>query len=1114
MSNTQNSQGVTPVLGWRLWLAALAASLIALGIYSLTVAGYLFPGSATSLATQWMGMDALELSAREPIHPLWGQLVKLVGGGTFLAGTGLRLNLLSLVCGVLSAGLLCGLVGYFVYQTIHHEDTIKFARGAALLSGLCASFVFIFSTAVWQSATHLDYNQFDVFLALLVFSLFIPAIQWPKALPFCAAVIAVGFAAGLMECEMFLPLLPLCLLLLVVASVKTGRKFYLPVAIFLVVGTVCYILFMNKWANSYKLMDVAKVAGIESVWAVWQRSWTAFSHQMFQWVTRPNWYFVCVLAVLPFIVCAFAAMRGLNNERTWSQYAFHGAMTICMILATATQLSPESVMRPYGIYPVATTTLVAAVCGYLAAYWYLLARTPLPPVEFDKLPANLVVGHRMAPFAGGAFALLLLLSAIVNAASFSRDRGAFAEACANEIIARLGDRTWIVTDGSIDDQLRLAAAASGKKLNFICLHRDMDDAYLKELSGIVRKAGLKAGPADLSLSIKLGVLPFLEDWFAGDPDVQSKVAIFGVPDLWSMAGRVPVPECLFFGGVKDVKEVNGKKAKDEFLAFWKKMEPLLYIEGKKGSRAMAEIKDQADRNRLHLRRHIGFVANNLGVTLQDLGMNNDAFEIYELVLKTIDRDNICALFNEYEMVRSGEKVARPHQREIERQLKAIRDDPKRRYLLWSLSRYYGYIRSPEIFVRLGFEWARSGQVGNAIAQVQRAINFVPTERQVGLLNMMAAIYASGNRAQKSREVYEQVLEQDENNHDALMGMMRLSLQNGKIEDAKNFLAKAVKVSPNSESANFDWALLHMMNNDLMSARLAVQKMTDMQPKSLQAWSLLAGILLQQVDQAKDEKAKEKIFAELDNVILPKMVALADSPRNYFVKMTQALVLMRRGRAFQKQARDALVAASQARPNVMIIGDMILSLDISLNDGPSAERHARQILRQDRNHALANYVMGSLNLKKGDYEDAEAFLRRSVEAPRPLAAAQNDLAEVLRRLKRFEEAEECARAAVKTEPKLYVAWETLGSALLDQKKNLDEAEACVNKAIELSKGEKGQVEDVRMYLTLARVQIAKGDDRGLAQARNTLKKVKDRKEDLAEYDLGELERLQKIAQGKK
>ena len=1110
MNETQNSQGVPAALGWRLWLAAVGAALVALVIYSLTLAGYLFPEAATGLATKWMGMDAL----KEPLHPLWGQIVRLVGGGTASASMGLRLNLLSLVCGVLSAGLLCGLIGFFVHQTVHHEDTVKFARSAALVSGLSASFVFIFSSAVWQASTHLDYNVFGVFLALLVLSFFIPAIRWPKAMLFCMAVIGAGFGAGLTESEIFLPLLPLFLLLIVVTSVKTGRKFYLPMAIFLVVGTACYFLFMNKVAYGYLQMPEAKIDGVESAGAVWKTTWAAFAHQMRQWVSQPGWLYIIVLAVLPFIVCAFASVRGLNSERTWSQYAFHGAMTICMILATTTQLSPESVMRPFGIYPVATTTLVASVCGYLFAYWYLLARSALPPVEFDKLPAEQVVGRRMAPFIAGAFALLLVLSAIVNAASFSRDRGAFAEACANAILDRMGDRTWLVTDGMIDDQLRAASAARGKELNLICLHRDMDDAYLKELGELVREKGVKAGHADLSISIKLGVLSFLQDWFEGDPDVQAKVAIFGAPDIWCMTDRVPVPECLFFGGVKDVKKVDGAKAKADFLAFWKEMEPVLYADAKKGSRGIAEIDDPVDRMRLQLRRHVGFIANNLGVMLQDLGMDDDAFEIYELILKTIDSDNICTLFNEFEMARVGAKAAMPHKKEIERQLKAIRDDPKRRYLLWSLSRYYGYIRAPEIFVRLGYEWARSGQVGNAIAQVQRAINFVPADRQAGLLNMMAAIYASGNQAQKSREVYQQVLEKDENNHDALMGMMRLSLQNGALDEAKGFLSKAVKVASNTETSSFDWALLHLMNNDLGAARLALQKVTDMQPKSLQAWSLLAGVLLQQIDQAKDEAAKASAFQELQDVILPKMETIADSPRNYYVQMTRALVWMRKGKAFQKQARDALVVASRSRPDVLVLGDMILNLDIAMDDGKGAEIHARQLLRQDRDNKLANYVMGSLSLKKGEYTDAELFLRRSASAERPLGFAQNDLAEVLRRLKRFDEAEVFARAAVKTEPNLYVAWETLGASLLDQNKNLDEAESCVNKAINLAKGKGGQVEDVRMYITLARVQIAKGDDRSRSQARVTLRKIRDRKSELSEYDLGEFERLQKAVQVKR
>ena len=170
MSDSKNTQGAPVTLGWSLWLAALGASLVALAVYSLTLAGYMFPDSSTSLATQWMGMDALKV----PIHPIWGGLVKAFGGGAM----GLRLNVMSMVCGVLSAGLLCGLVGYFVHQSIHNEDTVKLARGASLLSGIGAAFVFIFSTAIWQSSTHLDYGMFDVFLALAVFSVFIPAIHW------------------------------------------------------------------------------------------------------------------------------------------------------------------------------------------------------------------------------------------------------------------------------------------------------------------------------------------------------------------------------------------------------------------------------------------------------------------------------------------------------------------------------------------------------------------------------------------------------------------------------------------------------------------------------------------------------------------------------------------------------------------------------------------------------------------------------------------------------------------------------------------------------------------------------------------------------------------------
>jgi Flp pilus assembly protein TadD len=152
-------------------------------------------------------------------------------------------------------------------------------------------------------------------------------------------------------------------------------------------------------------------------------------------------------------------------------------------------------------------------------------------------------------------------------------------------------------------------------------------------------------------------------------------------------------------------------------------------------------------------------------------------------------------------------------------------------------------------------------------------------------------------------------------------------------------------------------------------------------------------------------------------------------------------------------------------------------------------------------------MGSLALQKGNNEEAETYLRRAADAPRPVVLAQNDLAEVLRRTKRLEEAERYARLAVKTAPELYVAWETLGSILMDSNGDLNEAEQCVNRACELSKSADGKEEDVRMLVSLARVQVAKGDKQ---RANMTIRKVQGRIKELSDFEKGEFEELKKSA----
>jgi hypothetical protein len=89
----------------------------------------------------------------------------------------------------------------------------------------------------------------------------------------------------------------------------------------------------------------------------------------------------------------------------------------------------------------------------------------------------------------------------------------------------------------------------------------------------------------------------------------------------------------------------------------------------------------------------------------------------------------------------------------------------------------------------------------------------------------------------------------------------------------------------------------------------------------------------------------------------------------------------------------------------------------------------------------------------------------------------------------------------------VAWETLGSVLMDTKGDLGEAEVCIKKACDLSRGESGRNEDVRMLVALARVQLLNGDK---SRSRITISKVNKRVGELSQFERREFEELKKRA----
>lgn len=1046
---------------------AVVLGLIAAVLFMTSTADYIYPGESAHLAALWNGLD---VSTFRP-YPLMAAFAE---GGT---------NAIMWKCGVLTTVFLYVLFVFFVRYRISEEDASEHTVAATRVGGVVLAVVFMLTPAVREAASHLEPRLFDFMWAMLAFVLIAVYSCMPKWIGWLFVILSATVAGcGVADSPLTMMLLPLYFVAVWSVASPRGRRPYGVAALFLLVYLLAMFLYVKGSVGDMTEYLQAQKAAVK------------FYFQ------AKNWVLVLALATVPFAICLMACRKSLSHESGLSQWMFHLVLTLVTVLTVATPLSPSVLMDASGVFPVATSAFVAITAGYLATYWWLLFKSAFRVNESLEEESTARFSRPIACVAGGVLVVAVVGSGLINLFTFDRDSGRFVTLVAENILAEMGDRTWLVTDGTIDDNLRFAARAEpGRELNIISLTRDADKDYIAAMTELVKEKKIGGeNNGDLLLSLSIGVLPFVQDWFAMDTNVSRQVAVFGVPDLWYSAQLTAVPEFLVFGA-------DSSRKPD-----WSKSEALLKaLPAPKGwgSYQLWRETNPVKHLRLELRRYLGLMANDRGVWLQENGNDDKAFKMYDLALETIDRDNISALVNILVMGDKGHPKAAARKRDLFGRLQAIVKDESRRYILQGLSKYYGYIRDAQYFTRNGYAWARSGRPGEALAQVRRALDLVATDNRHALLNMMASLYAADNDRHKSRETYESVLAQDADNHDALMGLMRLELMDCNSEKAAEYLERVTKLNGDDPRGQLELAMLHMMRNELDEAKKVIRKTTDADHGNLQAWSMLAMVTIQQIDATKDAIEAKKLERQLRDEILATMEKQARNPSDYYLQTTRAFILLRQGEDKRRAARDAFAAAAKERPDIAGTTDLVLGLDISLDDKAEAEKHARDVLRRNRKAPLANYVMGSLALHRGQLREAEEFLRRSVNTQKPAALALNDLAEVLRRRKEFAEAEKYARKTVEVEPSLYVAWETLASILLDANKDLDQAEEYVNKAVELSKGADGKVSDIRMVISQIRVLLARKD---LIHAKSAMRMVDNRIGELSDYERAEYEELKKSA----
>ncbi len=997
--------------------------LAALGIYGSTVPQGAYPGGSAELIVQQTGLVPV-ISPRFPLWRAAAWLLKFIPAGDLP----LRLNLFSALCGVLVVWLLHATMVRAIHVVLE-DSSARAGRAfvAKQAAGVAAAVALMVSVPFWCVSNRAHTGAFD--LLLLVACAWLLLRYHERGRLRDALALVLLFGAGLAELATMIVFAPLLAVALVYClwsheSLRPGPIAGLTVA-FLAAASSVYLL--AAWAfhgsPGYALRDYSGF--LEIVWHMWREQYGLITSSL----PREGWLIILFVSVVPWLACLVVARRGINDERDYGSAILHVVLTaLALGVLLNSRFSPWAILGGDRLL-VTPYLLTSMLYGYLTAYWFLLPTRWI--AESDRRGAEFLrrcLGPALAiPLLG-----VLVWTGIRNAPEANARRGGLVDAYASRVVDALRGRTWLVTDGVIDNHILLAAYERDVPLRLISASPYVNSVYLKYVGTLFDDPQLKNLAA-------LGTLPLLAEWMSRDPDIAGKLAVLDLPDLWVSAGYSAIPSGLvYFGGAP------GATVPGDIVA--QQADVWAYMS------AMSDRRDTlpADVRRLvdEFYRHTGVLANNLGVALESESRHAEAEACYRQA-RRLSPDNVSALLNLAVMVR--EKRIADDGGAIQQAMDRLAEESKGRYRIWSLSRYYGYVRVPEAFADLGWTWAQSGRPELAQARMAQALSLAGADNRAGLQRMMAGVLLLQGDADESAEILEKLVAENPKDVRSLLGLARVELRRGGLDVSENLLRRAEEAGADANALVYDRARLAMARGKTDEAREALTALIRQRSEDPELWALLAEVAL----LAHDFGRAGDHLGRLEQL---------EGPRGF-----RGAVLRGRMALMQsdlERARHEFEAAAQIRPNDVPLMDMLLRICVALRQQGAVWHYAREILKRDRNHAFALNMLGLLRVGEGRLDLAEAALRRSLEIRRT-PAILNDLAWTLCLLKQYEEAERLIRECLAQNAANYAYQDTLGTILMRVGRHAEAAEA-FEKALALYQ------RDLQVHVKMAECQAVLGN----------------------------------------
>ncbi|HNX33714.1 MAG TPA: tetratricopeptide repeat protein [Kiritimatiellia bacterium] len=1059
-------------------------ALLPFAVYHLTVFTHVYPGLSALLTAA-----AADLCPQEDLsYPLFTLVSHWVAALPY-ATLPLRLNLFCAACGALAAACFYLLTARLVFSfacedpggsmaalpprtrdadsdsdddkadkeergfAMNADGTLSIPASvkehnrrvshAAVLGGLGAASALAFGAPFWLASTRLYPYTFDLLLVFFIINLLISYDQRANLFTLFLGVFLLS--ACCVESPLFLLLLPVGGFFLLRAMILNGQATTYRVLFVVLVGLAGAVLagFLLWQAASH--CAAIPVPAPRPILRVYQATVLG---ELVRWIPSFGWSYVFVQVLFPSAIAFFIFSHSFRR-RTLVLFLMQLVLLATLVPSLLNlRISPWGIARLTFTIPIFSYVIIALLTGLLIAVWHLMRE-----IYEDKVDEELdYYEYRDNPFVCKiGFVLcwpLLLLTLIVPFRSFTDidpQEGTFVDAVTEELYRELGPRDWLVNSRMLQHHLLIRAHRDGRQLHFIATDSESGVHDTARFRATIQKdTAFASNRHRLLNAADVSTASFLHEWLRHETNAFRRVVLFNAPELWRANGFTAVPSGLFLSGQPQSIPVNAADLLARHQSSVEALRPFLFPAAPDSIRFFATI-------RKNLRRQLALMANELGVLLAADGRKNEAADLLGQAEK-LDPENISLLLNRHHL--AADQNIRPDTiPEIEARLRALQQHVNTFTLDGAaLQSASGTLINPDTleYVRKNI-WIKAVSFRNLTitAAHLRAAPLTTLRDKKRELYQTITKHIDRNDFEDADRQLNLLLDLDDKDRFALINKARIAIERSDLPEAGLWIDLAKENGAPAEDLLWHEAAIQILNGKLKEARTLLNQALPSAPGDIRLWGLLADILLRLGE-----------YPELENRVYPAMRSAANKNEHYLLHMVRGYILKHNGPRDYPAARASFLRALALNTHLGAVREDLLRIDDTLDVPAFCEEDAKEVLRRDPEHAFANFLFGTVRLRRGELDLAEDLFKRSLEKERN-APAFAGLGAVLLERGDFATAEKFLRRSLEMDNTRLFTWHMLARLLLATDR-LDEATRALNTVLA------GLPENLDVRLTLIRL----------------------------------------------